>query len=669
MTQEKRTVEPADLFRLKFVTGAQLSPDGERVAYTVTHVDAEKDKEFSAIWLMTLATGETRQFTSGTARDASPKWSPDGKQIAFISTRGEKPQIYVIPVDGGEARAVTSLKQGAGGALDWSPDGKQIAFTTVPKEEPRDPAKPYRVTRHVYRFDSMEYLDDSVQALYVVNVESGEARKLTDDKFLSGNPQWSPDGKSVLYSASMYPDTHKAFYPRLRLINIESGECRTLVDEWGSVGGFGWLPDGKRIAFGGSPHGLPPGTKGDIWVMTIDGEEPECRTAGLLVGVDGGLQADMPVMSYSMKLPITSDGKYALPRVQDGGTLHVYKVALEGAESWTPLVTGERSVYLQSASDTNLLYLASDPLHPIDLYISDANGKSERQITCINDEFLASLKLPRFENLWFKGEDGVDVEGWIAFPPVGEAPYPTTLNIHGGPHSGFGNAFHFDTQMLCGAGYAVLMINQRGSTGYGSEFATKIMGDWGNHDYKDLMAGVDYAIEKGYTDPDRLGVFGLSGGGNLSCWIVANTRRFKAAVPENPVVNWVSMYGVSDISAWYAAEEMGGRPHEIPEVYARCSPITYAHTCTTPTLLIQGEHDYRCPAEQSEQFYTTLKANDCIVEMLRLPNASHASSIFGEVSIRKAQNDATLEWMNRYVLGKTESPDKPENSSETEAAQ
>jgi dipeptidyl aminopeptidase/acylaminoacyl peptidase len=151
-----------------------------------------------------------------------------------------------------------------------------------------------------------------------------------------------------------------------------------------------------------------------------------------------------------------------------------------------------------------------------------------------------------------------------------------------------------------------------------------------------------------------LGVFGLSGGGNLSCWIVGQTRRFRAAVPENPVTNWVSMYGVSDISAWFACEELGGRPYEIPEVYTRCSPITYAHTCTTPTLLIQGEHDWRCPAEQSEQFYTTLKANGCTVEMLRLPNSSHGGSIFGEPVIRRAQNEATLDWMNRYVLGKTE---------------
>ena len=224
------------------------------------------------------------------------------------------------------------------------------------------------------------------------------------------------------------------------------------------------------------------------------------------------------------------------------------------------------------------------------------------------------------------------------------------LYIHGGPHSGFGNTFSFDFQMLAGAGYAVLFINQRGSTGYGDAFATKIIGDWGNLDYKDLMAGVDAAIERGLVDPDRMGVCGLSGGGNLSCWIVGNTDRFKAAVPENPVTNFVSFYGVSDIGPYFAAREMGGLPHEIPETYRRCSPITYAHRCKTPTLLIQGEYDHRCPPEQSEQFYSILKVNGCTVEMVRLPESYHTGSINGALKFRKAQNDALLDWMNKYVL-------------------
>jgi dipeptidyl aminopeptidase/acylaminoacyl peptidase len=243
----------------------------------------------------------------------------------------------------------------------------------------------------------------------------------------------------------------------------------------------------------------------------------------------------------------------------------------------------------------------------------------------------------------------VDVEGWYLKPPLGTAPYPTILYIHGGPHGAYGHIFSFDFQLLAGAGYGVLIVNHRASTGYGNDFSTAIKGDWGNLDYQDLMAGVDHAIALGLADADRLGVCGLSGGGNLSSWIVGQTDRFKAAVPENPVTNWVSFYGVSDVGVWFAVEQMGGHPHEIPDVYARCSPITYAHRCTTPTLLVQGENDYRCPAEQSEQFYTVLKANGCAVEMLRLPNSSHGGAIIGPVASRRAQNEALLDWFQRYI--------------------
>lgn len=647
-----RTVAREDLFKFKFLQSGQISPDGKQVVYAISHVDPEKEEEFSTLWVMSLETGAARQFTSGETMDANPQWSPDGKQIAFISKRGEKPQIHVIPADGGEARAITSLKQGVGGGPAWSPDGKYLAFTAVPAAEPRPADKPYRVDRHVYRFDRREYLDDTVEALYVVGVEGGEPRQLTHDRCAAANPQWSPDGKSILYAASMLPDAHNTFFPRLRIVDLVDGAIREIIGDWSNSGAAVWLPDGKKIVFVSTPPGKPIGSKSDLWVVNSQGGEPECRTSSLKYGIGGSLQDDMPTGApASPHIPISKDGQVAYARVQDGGTVQIYRIALSGAESCEPLLTGDRSCLVLDADDKHILFMSTTLNHPGDLCISDIEGGNERQLTNINDKLLSQLKLPTVEHLLFPGSDGVEVEGWIVKPSVGTAPYPMILYIHGGPHGAFGHAFHFDTQMLAGAGYAVLLVNHRASTGYGDEFSTAIKGDWGNLDYNDLMAGVDAAIAKGIADADRLDVCGLSGGGNLSCWIVGQTDRFKAAVPENPVTNWVSFYGVSDIGVWFAVEELGGHPHEIPEIYAKCSPITYAHRCKTPTLLIQGEHDWRCPAEQSEQFYAILKANGCTVEMLRLPGAAHAGTIDGAPVNRRVHNEALLDWMNRYVLG------------------
>lgn len=656
MNHHLRTVKPDDLFKFKFVQAGQFSPDGKRVVYAVSHVDTEKEEEHCALWLGSLDGGEARQLTSGQAVDASPRWSPDGKSIAFMSTRSGSAQLYVIPVDGGEARAVTSLKQGIGGGIAWSPDSQHLTFTAVPNAEPRPADKPYRVTRHVYRFDGMEYVDDTAQALYLVPAAGGEPRRLTHDGYSVMNPQWSPDGKSILFGAFMAPDTHKAFFARLRIVSLIDGSVRDVVTEWDTYGNAAWLPDGQHIVFIGSRKGLPIGSKLDLWVIDGQGKNAVNRTAGLQVGVGGGLQPDNPSKAGAEGIPLTPDGKAAYVPVQEGGTVQIYRVALSGAESFESLVNGDRSAILLDASREHLLYVVSTLSYPGDLFVSDVEGGSERPITQLNDELTSQIQWPEVEHLLFPGSDGVQVEGWLVKPTTGTAPYPTILYIHGGPHGAFGHVFHFDTQMLAGAGYAVLLVNHRASTGYGDAFSTAIKGDWGNLDYKDLMAGVDYAIEKGLADPDRLGVCGLSGGGNLSCWIVGQTDRFKAAVPENPVTNWVSFYGVSDIGVWFAVEELGGHPHEIPDVYARCSPITYAHRCKTPTLLIQGEHDWRCPAEQSEQFFSVLRANGCVVEMLRLPNASHAATINGAPVIRRVHNEALLDWMNRYVLGTNGNP-------------
>jgi len=648
-----RTIQPDDLLALRFLNGAALSPDASKIIYTVNKIDADDDKEYSAMYLLDLDSVETRQMTSGRSVDVGARWSPAGKTIAFVSDRDGKSQLYLLPADGGEARQLTRFKRGISGGLAWSPDGSKIAFCAKPDVEAADlSAEPYRVDRSVYRFDAIGYLDDEVNDIYVYDLAGGDIARLTDDRNHNSNPRWSPDGRSILYDSNMRSDATRAMSPDLMLVDL-AGKQSTVLADWANIKSASFTPDGGRIVFVGRPDdGKPIGTKSDLYALDLSSGVSECRSGGLDVGVGGRISLDMPVASLSLyNLMISADGESAYATVQRGGADHIYRVALSGAEAFEAVTCGDSVDFPLDLRGDHLLYARTAFNSPPDLHLADLASGASRKLTQLNAGFLGDIDMPQTQRLSWASVDGVSVEGWYMKPPnKGEAPYPTILYIHGGPHMAYGYAFHFDFQMLAGAGYGVLFLNHRASTGYGDSFSTAIKGDWGNLDYQDLMSGVDHAIELGLADADRLGVCGLSGGGNLSCWIIGQTTRFKAAIPQNPVTNWRSFYGTSDIGIYFGVEQMGGHPHEIPEVYEKCSPITYAHRCTTPTLMVQSELDWRCPAEQGEQFYTVLKAKGCTVEMLRQPGGSHGASISGAVNLRRAHNEAMLDWFARYVL-------------------
>ncbi len=396
--REPRTIQPEDLFRYRFLQDGQLSPDGKTVAYTVLHVDTEKDEEVVTIWLLSLETGEARQFSAGLTSDTNPRWSPDGEQIAFLSARGEKPQIYLIPADGGEARALTTMPQGVSGGPVWSPDGQQIAFTAGPAEPPLDLNQPYRVTRHIYRFDGMGYVDNAVQDIYIVPVEGGELKQLTNDECHNTDPVWSPDGGEILFNTSYWPDSHR-LEPALRAVNL-AGEVRDLVMDWGGAQAAAWTPDGKRVVFLGNPLDVPYGAQGNLWVLDsqpltgLQGGEPECRTAGLDFDVGGVLQPDMPAMGLaSPRLLLTPDGESAYVRVQVGGRIQAYRVALGGAESWAPVVEGMPL----DLNDGCLLFGAGTINDPLDLFIADLDGSDARRLTQVNAGLLAEFELPTMD--------------------------------------------------------------------------------------------------------------------------------------------------------------------------------------------------------------------------------------------------------------------------------
>ena len=545
-----------------------------------------------------------------------------------MSTRTEKPQLWLLPLDGGEPRRLTDLAQGVGGGAVWSPDGSKVAFTAGPQEEPRKPERPYRIDRTVWRFDEIGVIDDAVPDVYVLDTadHTAEPRRLTQDRFINSQPKWSADGKSLVYVASHDPESHE-LTSRLRRVDLE-GTVTDLTAPDGLVVCHAPMSDGRVVYVLDFELDKVVGSRASVFVLDPATGTRTRRCADIEGHIEGGIQPDNPASRVGQgQLLLGGGDREAILPVQTGGEIALVRVALDGDESNTVVADGTRVCVPVSARGQRVLFAAFGFTEPGDLYLVDLDTGDERRLTRLNDDVLSELALPTVVPLSFPSIDGAPVEGWFVQPAGAETALPTLLNIHGGPHAGWGAHFNFDNLMFAGAGYGVLLVNHRASTGYGDAFATAIRADWGNLDYADLMAGVDYAIEQELADPERLGVFGISGGGNLTGWVIGHTDRFKAACPENPVFNWFSMYGTSDVGPDFSARELGGTPWEAEDVYRRCSPITYAHLCTTPTLFLQHESDYRCPAEQTEQFFTVLRVNGVPAEMLRFPNTPHSGSV------------------------------------------
>ena len=651
-----RSIAPEDLFSFRFIVAADLASDGTRVVFAQTRIkpgeeEDDDEVEHSDLHLLEVESGEIRRLTVDDSTNSAPAISPDGTKLAFMSTRAEKPQLWLLPLDGGESRRLTDLAQGVGGGPVWSPDGSKIAFTAGPPEE-RKPERPYRIDRTVWRFDAMGVVDDAIQDVYVLDIagDDAEPRRLTEDRFMNSLPKWSADGQSLVYVASHDPDSYELM-SRLRRVDLD-GTVTDLTAPDGLVTSHAPLNDGRVAYVLDFERDTVVGSRSSLYVLDPATGTSTRRGADIEGHIEGGIQADNPAARIGMGQLLLSDGDLdAIVPVQTGGETALVRVALDGDESHAVVAGGTRVCLPVAACGENVLFAAFGFTDPGDLHLVGLDTGEERRLTYVNEDLLAELALPTVIPLHFPSVDGAQVEGWFLQPAGENEAVPTILNIHGGPHAAWGAHFNFDDLMFGGAGYGVLLVNHRASTGYGDEFATAIRADWGNLDYADLMAGVDHAVEEGLADPDRLGVCGISGGGNLTGWIIGHTDRFKAACPENPVFNWFSMYGTSDVGADFTVRELGGTPYDAEEVYRRCSPITYADRCTTPTLFLQHESDNRCPAEQTEQFFTVLRVNGVPAEMLRFPGTSHGGSIIGPIGHRRAQNDALLAWMNRHVLG------------------
>ena len=639
--QPKR-LGPGDLFDLRYVRDAQISPDGRWIAYCLSRTDEQERFE---IWVSD-ADGAQQRHLPYPGNASFPRWAPNGHWIAFVGDG----QLRVATFPNLVSSALTPTVLTVDGAPSWSPDCERLVVSMLQRCAH---AGPRRITTRTFRLDGSGYMDPSRQQLYEVCRSTGAQRCLTPNERMCAQPQWSPCGRRVLFLATDDSGEYVSFPARLLTLDVTTGERVELIRGKWFVACARWLPGAERIAVVGAPHGALTIPEFCVWTVdALGGRDPELRTPGMTGNIGFFVEHDMPVTEfmYGSNAITVLDSSTVLATVQKRGSAEIWRIGLEGAIAMTPILTGERScIVLDVQQSANLLVFATTDLHvPSELSRATLDTHEEQRLTHLNDEVLTGWPKTTVEHFEFESADGTEVEAWFLAPSHRLGPVPTVLYIHGGPFGATGYGFRYDFHLLAAYGFGVLFANFRGSTGYGEPFTQAIVGDWGGRGYPDHIGAVDAAIARGFADPHRLGVWGHSHGGFATCWIVGHTQRFKAAVAQAGFVNFATLYYLSDIPEIFS-HDLGGRPHEIPDVHRACSPISYAHRCRTPTLLLHGEEDLRCPISEAEQFHRVLEDVGCTTELFRIPECSHSGDSTGPLSARSAQNEALLRWFERYL--------------------
>jgi dipeptidyl aminopeptidase/acylaminoacyl peptidase len=639
---------PEDVYELTGAADPRVSPDGRAAAYVVTRVDREANEYGGAVWLASLhGSAEPRQFTSGVRRDAEPRWSPDGSRLAFVSDRdGETMQLYVMPVAGGEARRLTSRDEDVTQAV-WSPDGTRLAFVSRVRgdaygEQDERRRAPRRITRLQYKLEHVGWTADRPQHLFVVAADgSGEAAQLTTGDCEDVAPAWSPDGSTLAFVSARHPFWDTEPVSDVYLVSADGGDPSRLTQGGGSFDNVSWSPDGRRLAALRYPSVFDDPRHTQVAVIDAGSGEMRLLTEAL----------DRNCGPYpTMREPVWDDGRLVFA-VEDRGNVHLYGVAADGSGEPELLVGGERQVTGFDVAASRLVFTATETAAPPELH------SGERRLTGVGAVLADGRELCAAERFTATSQDGTAVEAWVMRPAGFEQgrKYPALLNIHGGPFTQYGNGFFDEFQVYCGAGYAVIFCNPRGSSGYGEAWGRAIRGPgpagpgWGSVDYEDCMAVVDEAVRRfSFIDGERLGVIGGSYGGYMTSWIVAHSDRFKAAVSERAVNQFVSQWGSSDFG-WSLKGSVGSSLYEDVDAYIKVSPATYARDIHTPLLILHSEGDLRCPVEQAEQLFVTLRLLRRPVELVRFPAESHELTRSGSPVHRVQRFRIVLEWFDRYL--------------------
>jgi len=646
---------PADVFELQWAADPQVSPDGRLVAYVRHRGDAMKDTYSGDLWIVSTDGREHRPVVS---RASLPRWSPDGTRLLYVAPGDSGVQVFVRWLDTGATTQVTRVQQKPSD-LAWSPDGRSIAFVLPVAEETPPLAKslpkpagaewaapPKVVEKLIYRADGEGYLADTRQQVFVVAALGGTPRQLTTGSFDHDGPlAWTPDGRFLLVSANRHPDgEYDPANSEVHEIRVADGALRALTTRQGPDHSPAVSPDGKRVAYLGFDDQRHGYENTRLHVMDRDGGNAQVVSAALDRSVE---QPTWAPSGREMIVHYEDEGRVKLASLSLDGRLRVLADDVGGLSIGRPYASGEYSV-----SKSGLVaYTAAGPDRLADVAVVPLRGGTPRRLTDLSGDLLAQRNLGRLEEFWVpSAHDGLRIQAWMITPPGFDPAkkYPLILEIHGGPFAAYGPTFAMEQQLYAAAGYVVVYVNPRGSTGYGKAFGNAIHHAYPGHDYDDLMSAVDAVIARGSIDTSRLFVTGGSGGGVLTAWIVGKTDRFRAAVVQKPVINWTSFVLTADRYTFFWKYWFPGKPWEQPEQYWARSPLSLAGNVKTPTMLLTGEEDYRTPMSESEQYYQALQLQRVPTALVRVPGAGHGLDRRPSQLATKVMH--VLAWFERHTM-------------------
>lgn len=653
--QGKSPFSRMDVFELEWVTDPQISPDGTKIVYERRSMDIMTDRRISRLWMMDSDGSRHIKLTSNDTREGSPRWSPDGNRIAYVSSTDQGSEIFIYWVETAKTARLTQLASSPRG-LAWSPDGTQLSFLMHVAEAgpqlvkaPSKPkgavwADPPRVTTRLkHEADGSGFMKPGFSHLFVVSAEGGSARKVSQWDRNYGSPTWTKDGESLIFSANLSENWAYDFRnSEIYSLSLADGKIQTLTDRNGPDRSPSLSPDGNKIAYIGFDDKVQTYQVARLYVMNTDGSKKQ----------EINTKLDRTIMNPSWD----AESKGIYFQYDDKGNTKIAHVNLSGkVEKITDNVggTGVARPYgggsFTTSKSGRIAFTHTTPMHPSELAVTQKGQAQPKLISSLNKDLLDFRELGKVEEIWYKSSfDQRDVQGWIVQPPGFDPSkkYPLIVENHGGPVANYGDRFSPEMQLLASGGYVVFYPNPRGSTSYGEEFGNLLYHNYPGNDYDDVMSGVDAMIETGYIDEKRLYVTGGSAGGIMSAWMIGKNNRFRAAAVVKPVMNWISKTLVADNYYGYANSRYPGQPWENPEIYMKFSPVSLVGNIQTPTLVMVGTSDLRTPLSEAKQLYHALKIRKIETALVEVPGAFHFIANRPSQMITKI--DHILAWFEKY---------------------